>query len=238
MKKNKQFTLIELLVVIAIFTILVSILTPSLRKARKQTILAVCKSNLHQTGVQLTTYAANNGGRFKRKNHADPHYINHGAGDDYLSMFVEYGGTSTLHCPLSPQDKAPEDSNANMKMTSYGIWGGWVSAGMTSLHKGSFEKQGYEFDILVADWERISGTNRYYTSHPDTAGDMWNTPWDNRSYFGSYWRNYDGNRSGTIERNFLHVDLSISFKKDLKLRDSRLVGINWGSYNYFLPEKE
>lgn len=49
--KKKNFTLIELMVVIAIFGILVSLLMPSLSKAREKTQAAVCLSNLKQGGI-------------------------------------------------------------------------------------------------------------------------------------------------------------------------------------------
>ena len=57
---NKKFTLIELLVVVAIIGILVSILMPSLSKAREQTRRAVCKSNLRQIAIGATVYANDN----------------------------------------------------------------------------------------------------------------------------------------------------------------------------------
>ena len=52
---KKYFTLIELLVVVAIFAILLSILLPSLQKARIKSMVAVCLSNQSQTskGLQL-----------------------------------------------------------------------------------------------------------------------------------------------------------------------------------------
>ena len=44
----KKFTLLELLIVIAIITILLSLLMPSLGKAREKTKRVVCMSNLKQ----------------------------------------------------------------------------------------------------------------------------------------------------------------------------------------------
>ena len=56
----KRFTLIELLVVIAIIGILVTLLLPSLSKAREVSRRAVCKSNLRQSGTATTMYAETN----------------------------------------------------------------------------------------------------------------------------------------------------------------------------------
>ena len=58
------FTLIELLVVIAIISLLVSILIPSLKRAKELTRRVVCSSNLHQMGVALVTYSADHKGDF------------------------------------------------------------------------------------------------------------------------------------------------------------------------------
>lgn len=56
-KPNSYFTLIELLVVVAIIGILVSMLLPSLAKAREKTKRAVCKSNLKQVYTSIATYS-------------------------------------------------------------------------------------------------------------------------------------------------------------------------------------
>ena len=57
-----KFTLIELLIVVAIIGILVTILMPSLDKAKEAARRAVCKSNLKQMGTASTIYAKNNKG--------------------------------------------------------------------------------------------------------------------------------------------------------------------------------
>ena len=59
MKKHK-FTLIELLVVISIIGILISILMPSLTKARLKGQMAVCKSNLKQIYFAEVQYSTQN----------------------------------------------------------------------------------------------------------------------------------------------------------------------------------
>lgn len=60
MKKHKGFTLVELLVVIAIIALLLSILMPSLNKARQSARTVVCQSNVKQWGVIFMMYGNDN----------------------------------------------------------------------------------------------------------------------------------------------------------------------------------
>jgi prepilin-type N-terminal cleavage/methylation domain-containing protein/prepilin-type processing-associated H-X9-DG protein len=58
--RARGFTLIELLVVIGIIAVLISILMPALVRSRENARAIQCASQLHQLGVALTNYAANN----------------------------------------------------------------------------------------------------------------------------------------------------------------------------------
>jgi prepilin-type N-terminal cleavage/methylation domain-containing protein len=62
------FTLIELLVVIAVVALLMSILLPSLDRAKKQAKLIVCRSNLRQWALAVCTYIQDNDGFFLHGN--------------------------------------------------------------------------------------------------------------------------------------------------------------------------
>jgi prepilin-type N-terminal cleavage/methylation domain-containing protein len=61
--KGAGFTLIELLVVIAIIALLMSILIPSLQRARKQARNVICHSQLRQWGTILALYTEDNQGK-------------------------------------------------------------------------------------------------------------------------------------------------------------------------------
>jgi len=73
-RQRGGFTLVELLTVIAIISLLLSILAPSLRRARKMLLNTTCQSNLRQIAIGFTSYARdNNGALFVAPHTGNPH---------------------------------------------------------------------------------------------------------------------------------------------------------------------
>lgn len=65
-KKSTGFTLIELLVVVSIIALLVSILMPSLQKAREAAKRTICQTNIKNLSYALVLYTCDHDGRIPR----------------------------------------------------------------------------------------------------------------------------------------------------------------------------
>jgi prepilin-type N-terminal cleavage/methylation domain-containing protein len=96
--KKKGFTLIELLVVVAIIALLISILLPSLSRARELTKRAVCSSNLRGIGSGCHIYANDsNTGWFPQSLYQEPQDYDMSAPYRNSVDYVEKMGINYIH---------------------------------------------------------------------------------------------------------------------------------------------
>ncbi len=107
-KKKRSFTLIELLVVVAIIALLISILLPSLARARELSKRAVCLSNLRQLLVGNTLYAD------QHNPSVFPAYCMQGPGTAQLRVFDLNMRNYIL--------QTPPTTNANNASPSLDLW--------------------------------------------------------------------------------------------------------------------
>jgi prepilin-type processing-associated H-X9-DG protein len=110
--------LIELLVVVAIISLLVSILLPSLNRAKDAAKAAVCLSNLKNVGLAVVFYSENNEGW-------SPSAYKKTENSFWCSKLVPYsdapqeGGRTIFRCPSHPPQEW--DPGANPQMFVYGM---------------------------------------------------------------------------------------------------------------------
>ena len=154
------FTLIELLVVISIISLLVSILLPSLTKAKDLAKISVCTSQLHTWGVAHHLYANDNNDSFKvfyendavdpgsRGDWGSPEVVRR---SEFVDLFINYYGITQagFYCPMNPDVKS--------------CWVIWES-----VPAGPYAKLGYTYLGGYPSWANSFFLNDYAT--PVTLG--------------------------------------------------------------------
>jgi prepilin-type N-terminal cleavage/methylation domain-containing protein/prepilin-type processing-associated H-X9-DG protein len=113
------FTLVELLVVIAIIGLLVSILLPSLSKARQMAKRTQCLSNIRQLQVAQVTYAVENQDLLIAAGDGTEH-------GSWLGPLERYGATREVRRCVSDEspyfsEPIPGTNPPRLRMTSYGV---------------------------------------------------------------------------------------------------------------------
>jgi prepilin-type N-terminal cleavage/methylation domain-containing protein len=154
MKRRRAFTLIELLVVISIIALLLAILVPSLRKARKYAQSVVCVANLKHWGLCWYLYTDDNGGRFPTGSSAG------GAAfadwPDVLRPYYVKEGALAL-CPTATK---PYSSGGSIP---FGAW----SWGTGQLWTGNVKLKSIDYGSY--------GLNEYINDRPGNDSKYWRT---------------------------------------------------------------
>ncbi|MCM8541238.1 MAG: prepilin-type N-terminal cleavage/methylation domain-containing protein [Lentisphaeraceae bacterium] len=153
---RKNFTLLELLIVIAIIAILLSLLLPSLGKARFQTKVAVCMSYQKQWGTTTFLYTKNNEGRFNNDEPVSSARSLHDMAYSWVNPLIDDYGfpVDSFFCPLREDEYSGKDwlyKNASSARIGFGYWVyRWAGNG-TSVFSDAIVAKNSSDNILFSD---------------------------------------------------------------------------------------
>ena len=227
------FTLIELLVVISIIALLLSILMPSLQKAKEAARKVICLSNLRSTGMVWSLYTMDNNGVILPVNSASsqwydelPKYLFGSDTSLFRAKWPEKPGSSILMCP---SNKASFIHNDNVYATNYAMnnrCGITWSSGSTSWFPVKSVNIVRPSEKVIFSDARV--TNGTYAGHTYKYTWTWSDP--SIYYFGvDYWV---GRFHGKDGANFMWADGHSSLKNyenwDVRNETDR-TGTGWWS---------
>jgi len=199
-KRTKAFTLVELLVVVAIISLLVSILLPTLGKAKEQARIVICLTNLKGLNLAFTYYTGENNEWYPQGSGSGgcPPTWDHILQPDYQQFDM-------LHCPSDklkraygsiPQvDRHPRSYAINRAVTWMGPSGYDPDYWPGGVGKTTYVESPSETIILGEQWKSMYWStvqagiyNRYPGSGIFT---YWETSWAGRGPTLDVHRNND-----------------------------------------------
>jgi prepilin-type N-terminal cleavage/methylation domain-containing protein len=248
MNKRRAFTLIELLVVISIIALLMAILMPALASVRKQARRTVCSTNLHNWGIALNAYSADNNGKLL-SSYRPSLYNGPIPGITFLVKQTGYHWTNNLYMgaitpyipgfDLDKQEFSPAwicPSGALDKTKLFNEWKSHMDQPAEQLQRIWFPTS-YAYFARADQWGKYSTepqelTGRQLSSNKIVMADnifRWHVD-------GSWWYNH-GKTGGSVH--------DIRFGKNVVIGEPQIIGNNqlfgdgaviWKSESEFDPE--
>ncbi|HOQ04621.1 MAG TPA: type II secretion system protein [Anaerohalosphaeraceae bacterium] len=235
MTRKKGFTLIELLVVIAIISLLLSIIVPAVKMAKRKAATAVCLTNVKNLTLAWYSYQGENDGRFMAASptasDAQAPWVRHPIREDGTpclptstnppvtdddekrgiakGKMYEYGvdNFDTYHCPGDTYRKSKYDGTTIFR--SYAIPSA-LGSGITRFHQITSPATRYNF-VEEGEGRNFNfGAWEFYT------------PWDSFNEFREwYWRDpisINHGNSGIIGFCDGHAEIHVWQDSDTKAR--------------------
>ncbi len=229
--RRKGFTLIELLVVISIIALLVSILVPSLTRAREQARQAICGGNLNGIGKSMAMYRGDNSDRYPVLASRDA--------DDKIEYSSSFAGSPDRQSGSTKKEALDDlwanESDCNIQHVYLLITGNYLGSNLFECPSDSqyqeVENDGTE--VGFDTWNNVSYAFQPFTHHEDNKAYPGQTGQDGAFVIAGDKQN--GKEAWTINHNtyggnFLTINNSVKFHKN----EFNLVG--WNRNNVFLQD--
>ncbi len=244
-KKNSGFTLIELLVVISIIALLLSIMLPSLQKAKELTRRIVCVSNCRQWATSVVHYSMDNNDEFPAK-----YAVNAFTGNivpcenglsfvynryrlNLLDIFIKpyIGEEKYTHCPGSKNPETELSWQEQIEETS------WVKLDYCFYVGYLKTPGGYEWGTEEQPGSLLPLKTRHAHSSMAVAGCLVRNSDMNTSGFGynhpyQYWRTFDMEPPAGQPNAFVDGSASFTPFKELTVL---MRAVNTG-YQFWWPD--